>query len=258
MFSLRGQYAKAIVGGLIALLGGSLAMGADTKPKVVLAAYENTGLHTPRLTGVYDRILLGPLNSSTVNLEIRVLPGKNPGTAMRHYRGTSFCEMPSEIRYWIDDGYNESEFVQSFPINRARMHAFTRVNDKKINSYQDLSSPVGAVIGFGIPTYLQNWLEYRHATLIEVASIHQLAQMIRDKRIAVGIAYTPDMLSVLSQPNHGLHYNPNFMLVTVEDRIVCWKTADTQRWLFDINKRIKKSTENGQLQKMLGEYYLPP
>lgn len=263
MFFRFGRLPAAIV---LSIAWGAAASAEtkapDQRDRIDVHAFTIDALTVPiRQDGVYDRLFASLFASLEGAFDVRysVYPALRV-EKLRHGRaGESFCETPTDLTLLELDGADPENFIQTGPFNSARLHAFVRRGRDAPTSLETMPQPFGIVRGLA-----GSWLPELLAPLsperrvYQTRDLNQLVRMLDHGRIETAIAYLPDMGAILKQPDHALVFDETFVISETLDRVACWNTPATARFVEAMDRETGRAAADGRLERILGDYWLPP
>lgn len=230
------------------LLVLSLPAGFTTA-QVQIIGYEIPGLHQQDKAGVYDQIL----QKVVIADGMAILDVYPPARAERTFKNCQNC--------CITPVNNNPEFydfvgnvVSTAAINHARIYIFSPPGSEPFHSLSQLNDKV---IGtrFGMP-YGKT---FNSADLkkIEVSDLGEHISLMKLGHIDAFLAYAPDIYDMFKEEGVTPYPHVESQPYALHpDTLVC--RSVTREFVDTFNKRIKSLRQSGELQKILGDRYLPP
>jgi len=142
----------------------------------------------------------------------------------------------------------------SAPVNGISAYLFSLGPE----TYRDLNELEGKMIVY-LRGYLFGGLVERHPELNFFAVTNQQAAlgMLEKQRAHAYLDYLPDIRFVFDEVQLSkLKYDTKFPVVRDSDRFECIETRGNTQFLTQINREITELRRTGQLQKILGKYYV--
>ncbi|WP_163835613.1 type 2 periplasmic-binding domain-containing protein [Spartinivicinus ruber] len=206
----------------------TLSFSASCTEFVNIFFVQIDGLHQADGGGRYDKII--SLINTKIPFEIRVYP---PKRAFSLFDKCLVCCISPVNKNTDFYQYIGEDYIQSKPMNVAKIYIFTKPNTKVINSLEELKTlRVGARSGMPYGQKIENsGIEFKFLPTIKNNII-----MVLNNRLDAFIAYVPDAYKIFEQLElkafpHDIE-NP----VSVhEDSLVCKKSNSTMELINDAN-----------------------
>ena len=146
--------------------------------------------------------------------------------------------------------------IISAPINAIGAYLFTLNSSKMPLKLESLENKIivyrrGYLFG-SILSY------YPNVKFIPVASQQAAIGMLKKQRADALLDYLPDLKFVFSSETlNTLRYDLKLPVLYNSDRVQCVKNSNNIALINDVNSTIAHLRSNGELEKILGSYYLP-
>lgn len=174
------------------------------------------------------------------------------------------CIFPTDVRNVADMGLDANDFLQSDPVNFARVHVFTAPGLPKITHMDQLHGmSVAFTEGYGFGPTLTPLITGEQTVLghrIPVSSsVQSMRLLLKYKRVDAVIGYLPEDVLVakalgLPRPN----FDPDNSFFEVAERIVCHRNPRNRAFLQAINGALDAQRRSGELSRILGTAYIEP
>lgn len=174
------------------------------------------------------------------------------------------CIFPTDIRNMADMGLDADDFLQSDPLNFARVHIFTAPGSPRIKQLNQLDHlAVAYTAGYGFGPVLTPAIEGKQDLFRQkvpvVNSVQSMRMLLKYNRVDAVIGYLPEDVMVaqaldLPRPN----FDANAVFFEVAERIVCHKNPRNEAFLKGVNDALAEKRHSGELKRVLGAAYLEP
>ena len=158
-----------------------------------------------------------------------------------------------EVALQASRGLSLNDLILSNPYNQMSIRAFTPESTEAIASISELPGKRVAVdLGVGGIVRMSRFLP-EITTMIDALNVAQITSMLRQGRTEVALMMDYDYeLYAARHPDQALlQFDSSLAIQTVEDAVMCKKSAATEALVTHVNQRISALSASGQLNQIL-------
>lgn len=248
-------------------LFGSMPLWAQQRDKYQIAAAQLSGLfntpadagQTQTDAGVYYQLLSQILKDTGLasQYEIVVLPMKRAKNDFA--RGQFACYAPGLDTFDAPERQLlAKDILSSSPFNYAMVKVLSRPKHTLVKSAADISGKdlISIVRGVPVNAQMQRILDNAMQSYT-VNSERENLQMLMSGRVNYSLVFYPDVLAAYRELGLTEHFpfDKKYSPLTIRDNLICHQRH--KKAFLQIEAAIKRYQQQGLLQKILLDYYLP-
>jgi len=220
--------------------------------EVQLLQWERPGRVEHDGSGDFDRLITAILAEVDMPVSVKTMPLMRVRRAL--LSDSSVCMVPGSLKLFLErvPGVQKENYTASTPIDRVTGHVFSRPGDIPVRSRDQLS---GKRLALWVKLPLTEYLASTGVEFVYVASEKEAIQLLLAGRVDLAWGWRPSSLKSYEKISAtSANYDLDFSLVSEFSQIMCRKTAETQRFLNQVDVVLDAMRGDGRLKKIFGPH----
>ena len=200
--------------------------------------------------------LLDEISRNGVSFKKSILPIKRANKNFQKDKTSCIFPTTLSVKKTFHPDLKEIKLIQSDPIDKISMRVFTRPDEEKISSMEELKKRNIKAIAYWQGLNIEKIVPQKDTLLEPTPNEEVRLKMLYSNRADAIIGFMPDVYLAadklqLPKPL----FNENFaILLNQEASLVCHDTEKNIELIKNFNQHIKNMKENGKLSSILGRH----
>lgn len=238
----------------------TVSVTAKARQETEASTIQIVGLKIPWLLdtehpGPYNDLMDELFTGFELPLEVSILPARR--ARRQFFVGSVTCYYPGSLDSIAPENRAQlkGELIVSKPFNRSKLHALTPADAPPISSLEELANKTVAV---DLSLAEAGALLPASAKIISANDVAQSFALVTQGRAnaAMMVAYDYQLFAARTPNMIPMHFDKSLYFSTVEDRLMCKKSSDSETLIAFVDDRIESLNKSGTLAQVLVPDYV--